>query len=76
MSDAAPRKPDAPNTVEAALGAVLGALHGLTNDQRENVLLAAGALYCLRVTFSNADAPTTLTMLDVERLMAATRGAE
>lgn len=69
--------PVPPNTAESALGAVLAALHGLDDDTRENVLLAAATLYQLRIDFVDSDAEQStgfVSVLDVERIAAAVRG--
>lgn len=76
MSGAPYREPDAPappppQTVEGALGQVLTAMHGLTDDQKERVLLAAAALYGLDVGHDDGE---VVHLGNAERVAELVRG--
>lgn len=66
--------PPAPlaQTPENALGGVLAALHGLSSEERENVLLAAARLYDLRISFDDGN---LIDIDDAERIAAIARGS-
>lgn len=70
--EADPPAPLPPRTVEMALGDVLSALHGLSDDERENVLLAVASLYQLDIVHDDGTAYVSLDALS--RIVESMKG--
>lgn len=60
-------------TVEESLGVVIGAIKHLSDDEKENVLLAASRLYCLGVEFAD-ETDRVIPLSDLRTVAEALRG--